>query len=402
MRSRRIIKRLDSSPKRCHPLKIGFLSYANIDSAAGIEYWLKDMILRLNSRNQISVLTMNAGTRRLNIKGFLRNRGITVDEIRVCIPGSSIPTPMGFVSLQRFIKAQDVVFFLYCPGGLEMATTLLQRTLHVPIIAGHTFPIKLYRETGNLRLIRRAYSIVLGDAGMKIGKHLAFHQAENVDLVNELHNLNLNQVFMLAAGVDARIYHPSKKSTTFTVLFLGRLELTKGVDLLPDLYFNLRNRLPDFKFSLVGEGSLSSVAKNLAVFPNVEWFGFASDEQKRSLLSKAHVLIAPSRAEALMHTGLEAMASGTPVIASDISGVREYIRDGENGFLVKSKAEMVEKVLVVYEKWKAVTPYEEMSHNAEATAANFDYDRVAPKFEAMFFSVVKKYREKCSRSRGQC
>ena len=373
-------------------MRIGFLSFAHVNVGAGIEYWLKDVCLRVAENHQVTVITTNSGSQRVNIKGVLNRAGISVEEIRVLIPGTSLPTLLGILKLKRLIERQDVVYFLYCPGGLELIAMVMQRILHIPVIAGYTFPLKAYKQTGKLILVRRLYSLILGDAGIKVAKHFAAHQVENNDLANEVAGWGVRSVCKLAAAVDLNLFNPSKKDDTFTVLFLGRLEPTKGVDLLPEIYSALRSRIDLFRFCIVGDGSLSKVAKDLNSPPAVIWYGFVPDGLKRQLLSSSHVLIAPSRAEALMHSGLEAMASGTVVVASDISGVREYVVNGYNGYLARSVEEMVERVVSIYGMWQAGSPYYKLRANAIKTAAMYDFDRVVPRFEELFLVTAKNFR----------
>ncbi|PSO07650.1 hypothetical protein B9Q04_09755, partial [Candidatus Marsarchaeota G2 archaeon BE_D] len=110
----------------------------------------------------------------------------------------------------------------------------------------------------------------------------------------------------------------------------------------------------------------------------------------RELYASSHVLVAPSRMEAFSLVGLEAMASGTPVVASDIPGPREYVRDGFNGYLVRGVKEMVERVCEVYTAWRRGDPsYYELCRNARRTAEEYDWGRVVPRLERMFREVAR-------------
>jgi glycosyltransferase involved in cell wall biosynthesis len=67
----------------------------------------------------------------------------------------------------------------------------------------------------------------------------------------------------------------------------------------------------------------------------VEYRGWVSDV--RPLLAQASVFVLPSYREGTPRTVLEAMATGRPVITTDVPGCRETVRDGENGFLVPAR-----------------------------------------------------------------
>src|SRR5262249_35372418 len=74
----------------------------------------------------------------------------------------------------------------------------------------------------------------------------------------------------------------------------------------------------------------------LGLGDRVELRGFVDDDEKVRLLCTAHVLATASEKEGWGLTVLEAAACGTPAVASDAPGLRDAIRDGETGLLVRS------------------------------------------------------------------
>jgi len=98
----------------------------------------------------------------------------------------------------------------------------------------------------------------------------------------------------------------------------------------------------------------------------VEWFGPANLEQKVGLMQNAKAVIFPSQhVEAQPLVILEAMACGTPVIASNHSGAKEEIIEGKTGFLVNNEEELREAIGRVSE----LSPEKIAEHARE----NFDY-----------------------------
>ena len=86
---------------------------------------------------------------------------------------------------------------------------------------------------------------------------------------------------------------------------------------------------------MVGDGSLFQVIKEKAAdIPEVELKGRLQREELFTLMRDCHVLMNTSRSEGFPVSFLEAMASGLPVCAFDVSANAEIIRDGENGFVV--------------------------------------------------------------------
>jgi alpha-maltose-1-phosphate synthase len=153
---------------------------------------------------------------------------------------------------------------------------------------------------------------------------------------------------VIYGGADPTHYFPDAKTPRDAVLFVGRLTPHKGVDrLLQALPENASARI-------VGtpghdprppEREYPSLLRSLAEGHNVEFLHTVSDAELPHLYRSASVFVLPSVertcygrtiriSELLGLSLLEAMASGTPVIASAVGGVPEIVRDGETGFLV--------------------------------------------------------------------
>ncbi|PSN83175.1 hypothetical protein B9Q02_10855 [Candidatus Marsarchaeota G1 archaeon BE_D] len=222
---------------------------------------------------------------------------------------------------------------------------------------------------------------------IRLGKILSAHHVLNTRDYKQLVSFRCKNIFNIPNGVDSAYFKPAKKNENFDVLFMGRLVEGKGADLLPTIALKLVSK--HIQIVVCGTGPLESLIKKCNM---IKFLGFVDGHLKRELYAKSHVLIAPSRYETFMLTGLEAMASGTPVVTFDIPGPREYVVNGYNGFLVRSLDEMVEKVNKLYSLWKSGSQeYWEMCKNARKTAERFDWAVIIPKLEHMFHTVVKEH-----------
>ena len=118
-----------------------------------------------------------------------------------------------------------------------------------------------------------------------------------------------------------------------TVLFVGRHEDRKGLRVLLDAL----DRLPkDARLWVGGEGPETAELKaKVGDDPRVEWLGRIDDDEKCRRLRAADVFCAPSlHGESFGIVLLEAMAAGTPVVASDLSGYAKVGRQGREALLV--------------------------------------------------------------------
>ena len=115
------------------------------------------------------------------------------------------------------------------------------------------------------------------------------------------------------------------------ILFVGRHEPRKGLDVLLEAFRQLDR---DAVLWVAGEGPNTSALSATAP-PGVEWLGRISDGELAQRLRAATVFCAPSlHGESFGVILLEAMAAGTPVVASDISGYRDVARQEKEAVLV--------------------------------------------------------------------
>ena len=149
-------------------------------------------------------------------------------------------------------------------------------------------------------------------------------------------------------GADPLRHRPHPGEHRAGVLFVGRLTPHKGIDVL------IRALPPDVRLTIVGseghdprppERDYPSLLRSLAAGRWVRFLGAVDDEELARLYRTAAVLVIPSVertcygrriavSELLGLVALEAMASGTPVIASRLGGLPEIVEDGVTGYLV--------------------------------------------------------------------
>lgn len=125
-------------------------------------------------------------------------------------------------------------------------------------------------------------------------------------------------------------------------VLVARMLNHKGVREFVEAARALRAEAPDWRFQLVGDtdpGNPSSLTRadleRWQAEGVVEWLGFQSDVP--ALLQAAHVVVLPSYREGLPKTLLEASAAARPIIATDVPGCREVVRQGMNGLLVPAR-----------------------------------------------------------------
>jgi 1,4-alpha-glucan branching enzyme len=134
--------------------------------------------------------------------------------------------------------------------------------------------------------------------------------------------------------VDTDFFRPLGHERDIDALFVGRLSREKGVDVL----LSALSALPrGGRAVIAGDGPLRRQLESQAASSgaNVEFTGWADRDALHALYARAAVQVVPSRSEPQGVVVLEALASGTPVIGSNVGGIAEMVSHGENGWLVE-------------------------------------------------------------------
>lgn len=159
----------------------------------------------------------------------------------------------------------------------------------------------------------------------------------------DLRQLGLVDVEVWGRGVDDVLFHPSKRSLAlrqrlnlghaFTFLHVGRLAPEKGVEVLLDAYRALERELPPGSVRLVVAGAGPSLAalKERASASVIFLGNLDRQRELPTLYASADAFVFASTTETLGLVVLEAMASGTPVIAAPAGGVADHLRHEVNG-----------------------------------------------------------------------
>lgn len=165
--------------------------------------------------------------------------------------------------------------------------------------------------------------------------------------LNEI-GFDSDKIEVLPLGVDIRNFNPNKKNDIREnlsikeeklILFVGRLDKLKGVDCLLMAIDIIRRSFKVFKLVIVGNGPELQNLKNLTEKLNLTDFTLFTGELKGNNLINwfivADLFILPSFTEGRPMVIYEAMASGCPIIASNVGGIPEQVKDGYNGYLIK-------------------------------------------------------------------
>jgi len=154
-----------------------------------------------------------------------------------------------------------------------------------------------------------------------------------------------DKIHIVFLRIDLNLFNPllvPRTNSPVTVGYIGRLVEGKGLEDLLTAISRLRQGYggqANFKVLIYGEGpiknKLEKMAKELNIEDKIEWRGFAPYNKVPEALSQIDVFIYPSLHEGFGRAIMEALAMEKAVVATNVGGIPDLIKDGENGFLVE-------------------------------------------------------------------
>lgn len=196
-------------------------------------------------------------------------------------------------------------------------------------------------------------SIVLGTIFESKLKDLGYHNRVYVE-TNTAENKYLSEQKAKNLNTNEKI----------KLLFLSRLEVTKGIYIAIDTLNILNKNENRFKLIIAGTGSQANTIKQLAAINNnIEWVGYVTNQSKHNLLSSSQFMFFPTYyPEGMPLTILEGIIYGLPIISCPVGGIPDVIKDDINGYLIESLypedfAEKINKII------KTPDLYYQMSQN---------------------------------------
>lgn len=243
---------------------------------------------------------------------------------------------------------------------------------------------------------------------------VAASEIEASELV-DLYDADAAKVSVIPCGVDTDVFRPVRQvdarealgrdQCERLVLFVGRIEQIKGIDVLLDALGLLFQRRPDLRGELCllvvggaldpGEDApetdkvreLRRMVHEHRMEDSVDFVGSVDQERLRLWYSAADICAVPSLTESFGLVALEAMACGTPVVATRVGGLQTLVEHEESGLLVppgdrSALASAIEQVLMDHRLRI------HLAHGARDRAEHFTWHRVGDGIEALYDRVL--------------
>ncbi len=288
---------------------------------------------------QCTVLTIDTGLDESRVLALKQTEVVATPLLlrRFYVPKVSQKT------IKSLVDAADVVHLMGHWSVLNAMVYLALRRSHKPYVVCPAGALPIF---GRSRWLKHIYNFVVGNRIIRNASGwIAVTAAEFPHFEN--YGIPSSNVTVIPNGVSKEDFPPTdvevfRRAKNFPnapiILFMGRLNLIKGPDLLLRAFASIQNLIADYHLVFAGpdEGmqyALTEMARQEGIVERVHFLGFVSGNDKLAAYQSARLLVVPSRQEAMSIVALEAVISGTPVMLTDQCGFDE-LKSIEAGLVV--------------------------------------------------------------------
>jgi len=252
---------------------------------------------------------------------------------------------------------------------------------------------------GRSRIIKKIYNFFVGT---RLVRNANAHIAIAISEISQYegYGVSPSQVSLVPNGITPIEPNPAvfnirtqlNISNSPFILFIGRLNLIKGPDLLIEAFSIVKDKFPNHHLVLAGpdeglKASLSLRSRALGIQSRVHFVGYVGGASKSELLIQADLMVIPSRQEAMSIVVLEAGLANTPVVLTDQCGLNE-LQEIRAATVVKVSAQDIANgIQSSLSNRKAALM---AANNLKAHIAdNYLWKTIALKLEILFTSVLE-------------
>ncbi len=211
-------------------------------------------------------------------------------------------------------------------------------------------------------------------------------------------------VAAVSNGVDLSQFRPGEKAKQPTVVYVGRIDPEKKVELVVRAFREVLKKVPEAELLIAGDGvdraRLEELARELGLEKSVKFLGKVSSSELYQIYQQGWVFATASEIETQGIVLVEAAASGLPLVAVNRGAVAEVCQDGQNGFLIdvsprknESKKQGREReISAISDALERILAdrdlREKFSKKSLEIAGEHDFERTLDKFENIYRKVV--------------
>jgi len=296
--------------------------------------------------------------------------------------------------------------------GLKIAQVIKKPLVHVYHSIGKIRfeTLKKFKPQGSDNEFFKRRMLAEKEIAWKADKVIATSPVEK-RIIKNLFGIDEEKIINITIGVDTKIFKSIEKkkarrllkfdSEKKVILYVGRIEWRKGIGTLLYALKEVVKKYPDSKLYIIGGGKskstkkleeaeckrLKNIADELGIRDKVSFLGAKRQKYLYKYYSASDVCVVPSYYEPFGIVPLEAMACGTPVVASKTGGLQFSVLDGKTGHLAKTRSyqDLAEKIIMTLSKGKAFYK----SNCLKRINEKFRWEKIAEQYQKYFNQLIR-------------
>ena len=378
-------------------------------SIGGLENHVYNLSYELSLRgHQVTVLTSDIK----NIGFFKIDRAdrpyekitdnFEVYRFKAYPPGIPYASAYGIIPplIKKLIKLKPSIIHIQSYMLIHSdITSILSKMKNIPtILTVHTFGDAPPRP--HLGALMKFYIHTLGKMNLKFARKIIVLTPNAAEYILQL-GIEKEKICIIPNGIENNRFlnMPSpyrfKKKYGFDgkmILFVGELSPRKGVQYLIKSMPKVLREIPDTTLVIVGidrgfQSHLEGLSNELGIDNKVLFTGPVSNERLLEAYSACDVFVLPSEREGLPTVILEAMASGKPVVATNVGGNPYVIENGVTGLLTNygDETKLADAIIYLLEN---VGVREKMGKDARKRVKEFSWEKIAEETEKVYIGCL--------------
>lgn len=246
--------------------------------------------------------------------------------------------------------------------------------------------------SGRLGFLLPLYKKYILKRILKFASRVVVLTKEYKGIINRKYGI-LEKITIIPNGVSEKFFLGKENfsSENVNLLFIGRLTVEKNVPTLIRAVSLMKNRVT---LHIVGDGEMKEEIENTFSDKKIKKVILHGEKTGKDLVNfykNANIFLLASDYEGLPLVLLEAMASGTPIIASDVRGIREFV--GDTGVLINPPtsnnfAKAIDNLIEDKKMRKT------LSVKGRKKARGYDWNRITEKFEEVYKEIINETKYK--------
>ena len=298
-------------------------------------------------------------------------------EVRVGLPGN-------FKLRKRWLKRRPDAIYVATESPLGSSAIKAANALEIPVAAGFHTNFHQYMEQYRLGGLQPAAMSYL----RKIHNRANLTMAPTTDVVDMLTREGFENVRLLGRGVDTELFHPARRDNALraewgvrgespVAIIVGRVAAEKNLPFAMECLRKMRERLPDLRCVVVGDGPLREKLAGEHSF--VHFAGVRTGDDLARHYASADILLFPSETETFGNVLLEGMASGLVTVSHDYAASARHVEHDVNGL----KSAKGDREAYLGECFAALSRWRDDYFRARARAAaeSLGWEQVVDAFE---------------------